>query len=296
MMKSHKLLSSMAFSVLVTLSANSTAKEISTPQVQERAYVETSYLIAPRRVGDFTLEGVQYDKSLKYSGAGFRYVLDGHQETRIDVYVYPAGKMSQGTAMSQGMAAFRADLGRAVDAKSYTNLSMQDEQEFLLASPPQPSNPQSLADLNAAELMSAVATATHPAGRKVQMTMNLQPHELPMYSSGHLFYKQLYYFKVRASAAQERIDEKQFDALADLAARTLVPAIEVANVGDCANSVIHLSTNATPEEAASALVSQSTLHRGYNCHTTAEHAGIDKEPEDFAIVDISYEPREWKSE
>ena len=296
MTKPHKLPSSMALAVLATLSVNLTAKESSTPQTQKRAYVETSYLIAPRKVGDFVLEGAQYDKSQKYSGTGFRYVLEGHQETRFDVYVYPAGKMSQATAMTQGMAAFRADLDRAVDAKAYTNLSVKDEQKFLLASPLHPSNPQSIADRNAAELMAAVAAATHPAGRKIEMAMNLQPRDLPMQSSGHLFDKQLYYFKVRASAAQERIDEKQFNTLADLAARTLVPAIEVANVGDCANAVIYLSTNATPEEAATELVSQSTLHSSYNCHTTAENAGINKKSSDSEIVDISYEPQEWKSE
>lgn len=296
MTKPHKLLSSMALAVLVALSVNSTAKESSTPQTQKTAYIETSYLIAPRKIGDFVLEGAQYDKSQKYSGAGFRYVLDGHQETRFDVYVYPAGKMSQAAAMTQGMAAFRADLDRAVDAKTYTNLSVKDEQEFLLTSPPQPFNPQSIADRNAAEVMAAAAAATHPAGRKIEITMTLQPRDLPMHSSGHLFYKQLYYFKVRASAAQERIDEKQFNVIADLAARTLVPAIEVANVGECANAVIHLSTNATPEEAAAALVSQSTLHRSYNCHATAESAEIDKKSADSEIVDISYEPYEWKSE
>ena len=296
MTKPNKLLSATVLGVLTTLAANSATKENIAAKAEKRAYVETSYLIAPRQVGDYVLEDARYDKDQKYSGAGFRYALDGHQEIRIDVYVYPAGKMSQDLAMTQGMEAFRKDLARAVDAKTYTNLIVNGEQEFLLADAPKPSNAESSEDRNAAKILAAAAAATHPTGRKLALTMNLQPRDLPMHSSGHLFYKQLYYFKVRATAAQERITAEQFEAIVDRAARALVPVIEVANVGDCANAVIHLSTNASPEEGAVALVSQAALHRSYNCYTTAKSAEIDKKSANSEIVDISYEPQEWKSE
>lgn len=296
MKKPDTLISVMALPVLFTLAAHSAAKENSAPQAEEQAFVETSYLVAPRKIGDFVLEGARYDENQKYSGAGFRYMLDGHQETRIDVYVYPAGKMSRETAMTHGMQAFRADLARAVDAHTYTNLVVLDEREFVLADVPQPLDTKSPADRNVATILAATAAATHPTGRKIEMTMNLQPRDLAMRSSGHLFYKQLYYLKVRATAAQERISAEEFRELTDRAARTLVPAIEVVNIGSCANSTINLDINASPDEVAEALVTQASVHQGYNCHANASDAGIEKKSESAEVIDISYEPAEWKSE
>lgn len=294
-MQPGKLLSAAALSLLIPLASSSAAKDKNAQSAGQRGYIETSYLIAPRRVGDFVLEGSQYDENQKYSGAGFRYVADGHQETRIDVYVYPAGRMEQATALNTGMEAFRADLARATDAKAYTNLFLQNEQEFLLVNdenvdgePPQ--------DRNATAILEAIASATRPSGRKLAMTMNLQPRDWPMHSNGYLFYKQLYYFKVRATATQDRITAEQFNALADRAARTLMPAIEVVNVGECANSVITIAANASPEEASKALVKQATEHQGYNCHATEQAAEIKKKSADAEVIDISYKPQEWKSE
>lgn len=295
-MQPGKLLSVAALSLLIPLAPNSVAKDKNAQSAGQRAYVETSYLIAPRRVGDFVLDGSQYDENQKYSGVGFRYVADGHQETRIDVYVYPAGRMGQATALTEGMKAFRADLTRAVDAKAYTNMVLQNEQEFLLANDAHVADSESSQDGNAAELLEAIASATRPSGRKLAMTMNLQPRDWPMHSSGHLFYKQLYYFKVRATATQDRITTEQFNELADRAARTLMPAIEVVNVGECANSVITIAANASPDEAAKALVTQATEHQGYNCHATAEAAEIKKKSANAEMIDISYDPQEWKSE
>lgn len=295
-MQLGKLLSAAALSFLIPLASNSAAKDGNEQSAVQRAYVENSYLIAPRRVEDFVLEGSQYDENQKYSGAGFRYVADGHQETRIDVYVYPAGRMGQAAALATGMEAFRADLVRATDAKTYANLVLQEEQEFPLVDDASVVSSESPQDPNAAAILEAIASATRPSGRKLAMTMNLQPQDWPMHSNGYLFYKQLYYFKVRASATQDRITAGQFNALADRAARTLMPAIEVVNVGECVNSVINIVTNASPEEAAKALVTQATEHQGYNCHATVEAAEINKKSVNAEMIGISYEPQEWKSE
>lgn len=262
----------------------------------ERAYVETSYLLAPRKVGEFTLDGVHYDGARKYAGADFRYIVEGHQEIRVDVYVYPAGRMDSSTAMTKGMEAFRADMKLAVDAKAYSDLSLNDEQDFLLTEPNQPAINEHAEDANTAALLQALAGANQTGGRKLLMTMNLQPQDWPMYSGGYLFYKQLYFFKVRASAAQERVSTEEFETLADRAARALVPAIEVANVGGCANSTITVDSDASPEEMAKALVTQAVVHGGYNCYATEDDAEIKRKSQDAELVNIAYEPKEWTSE
>lgn len=295
-MQSGKFSHIAALSFFVLFAPGAAAKEKDTRSAGQRAYVETSHLIAPRQVEDFVLEGSQFDEANKYSGAGFRYVAEGHQETRLDVYVYPAGRMEQTAAITQGMQAFRADLKQAVDANSYSNLVVQAEQQFLPDDKFPVTKDESPQDRNAAALLEAIASSTRPPGRKLAMTMNMQPRDWAMYSNGYLFYKQLYYFKVRATAAQDRITAEEFNALADRAARALVAAIEVVNVGECANSVITLSKDATPEESAKALVMQATTHQGYNCHANADNAQMKRKSKDAEVIDISYQPQEWKSE
>lgn len=194
------------------------------------------------------------------------------------------------------MRDFRGGIEQAIAAGQYTNLRLQDETDFPLGDRAKPADEGSTGSRNAAELMNVIFAASRPEGRKLPMTMNIQPQDWPMHSVGYLFYKQLYYFKLRASAAQERISDGDFQALADQAARTLVPAIEVVNVGDCANSVINVSTDASTEEVAESLVTQATTHQGYNCHSTAEDAEMDKNREHAKVIEISYSTHEWRSE
>ncbi|MEG1679600.1 MAG: hypothetical protein RR326_05860 [Stenotrophomonas sp.] len=262
-------------------------------QPATRAYVETSYLIAPRQIGDFELEGSSYDPGQKYSGAGFRYALKDHQEIRFDVYVYPAGRMQQATAVELGMKAFRDDLKQAVNQGSYTKLQELQDSSFPLQAATVASAPAN--DIDAA-VIKAKAEAEQVIGRKLQLSMNLQPRDWPMYSSGYLFYKQLYYFKLRASAAQERITQASFDTLADHAARALIPALQVANIGDCANATIYLSPDASTETGAMAVVQQTTLHAGYNCHSSTDEAGLPPSGSGMEIVEIGYTANEWKSQ
>jgi hypothetical protein len=262
-----------------------------------RAYIEFSHLIAPAKAGDFVLEGSRYDPARKYSGAGFRYAVDGQQETRIDVYVYPAGRMAQDEALNRGMDAYRADIATAVDAGQYSRLQFGSESGFALEELANPATPADSARKGeTSALLRAIAEGGRVDGRKLPMTMHLQPHDWPMHSVGYLFYKQLYYFKVRATAAQERISAEDFRALTDRAARTLVPAIEVVNIGDCAEQTITVNSDAQPQELARALVTQSALHQSYNCHPSVDSAGIEAKSVGADVVVIAYGPDEWKSE
>lgn len=264
------------------------------PASQSRPYVETSYLIAPKQVGDFELEGASYDANQKYSGAGFRYMLKGHQETRFDVYVYPAGRLDPASAVDDGMKGFRYDIAQAVKQNIYTQVQELHDSPFPLSgAEPEDSVPAN--DIDAA-VMKAIADTGRVTGHKLQMRFNLQPRDWPMYSSGYLFYKQLYYFKLRASAAQERITQESFDSLTDLAARTLIPALQVANVGECANATIYLNPDATPEQGAVELVRQSRQHQGYNCHSSAGQAGIEQSRRSAEVIEITYAADEWKSQ
>jgi hypothetical protein len=265
-----------------------------------RAYVERSYLIAPKQVSDFVFEGVRYNPDAKHSGAGFRYKVDGHQETRIDVYVYPAGRMDHATALDDGMQAYRADIDTAVKAGQYTDLAYGQEVEFPLASTaetsPLPADKPGKADRNLEAVLRALSKGPPQIGRKLPMTMHLQPQDWPMHSVGYLFYRQRYYIKVRATAAQQRIPLEKFQALTDRAARALAPAIEVASIGGCANRTIALDSDATPEAMAQEMLVQMTLQQSYNCHLDTEAAGIPAKSTNAEVIEIAYDAHEWKSE
>lgn len=298
-MYASRFLSVAALTLMISLPAHAQKADKRAQPETPRAYVETSYLIAPRQVAGFTLNGTQFDEKNKYAGAGFRYAAQAAQgDVRIDVYVYPAGKMSQSAALDGGMDTFRSSIRQAEAEKIYANVVMQDVREFPLSADLPATAGDSTRDKDEAGILAAIASAARVTGRKLAMTMDRQ--DAPVYSNGYLFYKQLYFFKVRVSAEQKNISAEQFGALADRAARTLVPSIEVVNIGDCANSTVYIDTNhiakTSTEEVAKALVTQTTLQQGYNCHGDLDDAKINEKTADATMVQISYDPQEWKSQ
>ena len=289
----YRFLSACTLLVVICVPGTAIGKKKDAP-ADARPYVETSYLIAPRQVGDFVLESSSFDPDQKFDGAGFRYALKDHQETRVDIYVYPAGRMSPAEAIENGIKVFRGSLRYAAEHGTYSRLQELGDDPFPLdtadASSKTPAN-----DFDA-QVIQAVARAEQVSGRRLQMQLNLMPQDWPMYSNGYLFYKQLYYFKLRASAARDRISQAQFDALTDQAARTLIPALQVANIGSCKDATIYLDKDANPEQSALALATQISLHKGYNCHGTAEEAGVPARRADSTVIEIPFTAREWKSQ
>lgn len=263
------------------------------PETDARPFIEISHLIAPGRVGDFVLEGSSYDDKTKYAGAGFRYALPGHQETRIDVFVYPAGRAPQEQAINSGMVEFKGGIEQAQQAGYIKDLEFVSDDVFPLEAPAVvAASTADTPDPAEARLLAALA-ATRVVGKRLQMRDTMVSGGFPMYSNGYLFYKQLYFFKVRVSAARDRIDDAQFQALADRAARSLVPALEVANVGACANKVIEISPDADADAFAEALVRRTAEIQGENCFENDAEAELDKKSKDADVVDIHFDVQDW---
>lgn len=258
-----------------------------------RPYVETSYLIAPRQVADFALEKASFNPARKYAGAGFRYRLDGHPAIRIDIYVYPAGRMSQAQAMDSGMKDFHAGLEQAVDQGTYSHLTVLDQTPFTLTPPAEEKVPANAFD---AQVINAIAEMEQINGNRLRLELGRAAPGMAVHSNGYLFYKQLHYFKLRISASPEGLSQEAFDALTDRAARILVPALQAANVGGCANATITLSADAPPEQMALAMVRQSRMHRGYNCHLDDAAAIPAERRAASEVIQISYSADEWKSQ
>ena len=260
----------------------------------ERPYIETSYLQAPHLAGGFSLQASSYDPANKYAGAGFRYTSDDHPGLRIDLYVYPAGRMNPAEALQVGMRDLRASMAYAQAQGSYSQLRELDEATFAL--PAGPTAGTAPANDFDARVIAAIAAIEQVEGRKLQLQLSLPPRELPMHSNAYLFYKQLYWFKLRASAAQQDIAQDRFNALADRAARELVPALQVAHVGSCASAQINVSADAPDEEAALDLMRQITVHQSFNCHQDAGKAVSAQQRLDHDIVEIAFSAQDWKSQ
>jgi hypothetical protein len=257
-----------------------------------RPLIETSYLIAPSQVGDFVLDGASYDDKNKYAGAGFRYALKGHQEIRVDIYVYPVGRAPQAQAIASGMIEFKSGIEQAQQAGLYRDLEILSEDDFPLEVPEPAKSAAAELTLDA-KLLKAIAS-TKTVGKRLRMHNTLVNGGFPMFSDGYLFHRQLYFFKVRASAARDRIDQVQFDALADHAARTLVPAIEVANVGGCSKKVIEVPKDADSETFAQILVVRTAEIQGENCFEDAAAAKLDEKSKDARVVRIDFTANDWK--
>lgn len=259
-----------------------------------RSFIEYSDIFAPRQVGPWQMVNHSYDPDNKRAGAGFSYVHPDHAGVIASVYVYPAGRMSQDAALELGMADFRSDLRAAVAAGVYTRLEERGSSAFNLALTD--GRAGSRRDDAALTAIAARVDGGTLAGQKLQLRMDLtssnrRPGEQPMRSNGYMFYRQLYYFKVRVSGAETLMDEADFQALADAAARGLVPAIEVANFGACAALSIDLAEGQTPEQMAEAATRQLATQMRYNCRDAARAPADGTE-----VVRIDYDVGDWASQ
>ncbi|MEB1549902.1 hypothetical protein VDQ94_13550 [Xanthomonas campestris pv. campestris] len=259
-----------------------------------RAYIETSYLIAPRTVGPFSLARRAYTPDAKAAGAAFHYAMSGQPDLSIDVFVYPLGQRDQTQAIAEGMAAFRKDLASAVTQGSYSRLDELDQTTLVLPTNDAPA--AAPANGTDAKVIAAIADAQRVVGEKLRLRTQLSSTGKPMRSNGYLFYKQLYYFKVRVSADEDAMAQDAFESLADQAALALVPAIQVTSIGGCAKASIRVDTDATPEEQAVALARQIKTHLGFNCHGTLKEAGIEDAARTADVVEIAYDAGDWKSQ
>lgn len=258
-----------------------------------RQFIESSDIAAPRQIGPWRLVNRSYDPGNKRAGAGFSYAHPDHEGLIASVYVYPAGRMDNDAALERGLADFRSDLQAAVRAGVYAGLQERGSSTFTV--PHTDGHASSDRDDAVLAAMAARVDGNTLAGRKLQLRMDLtsnnrKPGELPVRSNGYLFYKQLYYFKVRVSGAEALMDEADFQTLADAAARALVPAIDVASVGACANFNIDIAEDQDPEKMAAAASQQLAVQMRYNCREAAKAPA-----EGTEVVRIDYDAGDWTS-
>ncbi len=274
---------------------------LATPQVHDentaQSFVVRTHVIIPRQIDGYVLQGTSYDPSNRAAGVGARFAHPDHSETRFDVYIYPAGQMEPGQALDRGMRDFIGTFQYATTQGAYKDLEILDRSPFSLpiettgeTEPPDPTDP--LADIARALRETAIP------GERLKLSLTHLPSNIPLQSRGYLFYRQMYYFKGRISAAQDSIDSTSFDALTDNAMQTLVPAISALNVGSCATIHIPIDTHETDErkqaeQGALALIKGAARARANNCTGELKEDRFTEISEGAEVVTIEFTPGEW---
>lgn len=263
------------------------------------AFVSRTHVSIPKQAGDYVLEGTTFDPSNRAAGVGARFSHPDHPKTRFDLYIYPAGQMEAGQAIEYGMQDFIGTFQYATAQGAYRDLEILDRTTFPLPLeigeelvPHDPTDP--LAEIVLASREKAIP------GERLKLSMRHLPSNLPLQSRGYLFYRQMYYFKGRISAAEYSMDIPAFDALADDAMRTLVPAISALNVGSCATINVPVDDSEPDEEkrmqfGAIALVKGIARVKANNCTGELSTERLAELTANSEVVTIEFAPDEWSS-
>lgn len=288
----------------------------------EQPFIERTLVVAPLRVGDFVLEGSRFDPDNRFAGVSLRYFLPGHEAVRVDLFVYPHGQNDVEAALDQGMGDFHSTLQSAQQAGYYRDLQVADAREFDIPLPspdreaPETPDPTGAAPARApasggadpreverARMLAELLVADRRVdGRVIELAYDSPGQAdgewLPMHSRGYLFYRHLYFFKGRISAAGSRIDRAAFDALADRAMHELVPAVQAYNIGSCGDTSIQVDTSLPENEMGDMLMRQlvaaQVRSEASNCHRQLDDAGLAALAKDAEVVEVGYTTGDWR--
>lgn len=306
-----------------------------------RAFIESSAIVAPQRVGEFMLEGSQQWPDQKFAGVQFRYLLPGHEALRIDVFVYPHGDMPQARAIETGLRDFLDTLEAQVRAGNFSDFQVLNDAPMTLprfassvaekalpaaaseapagTAEGTPKDTAATAPAQAAAASEAqTGDATDPAdadpitallaeaaqskGRRLALSYRIADPDIPsqrieMRSMGYLFYKQLYLFKGRISAAASQIDEAEFQTLTDRAMRELIPAIQVFNTGSCAQVAINVDPDKLDGDSADSialdLIAAMNAKIERNCGERLDTPEFKAASRDAEVRRVDYDPEDW---
>jgi len=192
----------------------------------QRPFIERSLVLAPERVGAFTLVSMADFEGAPDAGVGIRYRHDDVPEVLLDLFVYPVGRMERGQALGFGMRTTREDIDRAVAQGAYADVDYADEEAFDLAA--------------VGEDGSAGPVGEDGPGVGRRQALRYVRKEGPMDSLIFMFHRGLFLHKGRLSALPKQVPQENFDRFANHAMATLVPAIEVRSAGGCASHTIYV--------------------------------------------------------
>lgn len=266
-----------------------------------RPFIERSLVIAPERVGKFKLYGMSDFPGNPGAGIAIRYQHEDFPSVRIDLYVYPAGRVSRDRVLGSGMQELRATLEHAAAQGKYTDLSIGEQVEFDLRRvdadgallPDDETSPPAGEGTKETDAQSAIAAAEAAVDYRTgqRLTARLAIQGEPQNSLAFLFYRGLYLVKGRVSASPSLLPDELFDRFANHAMAALVPGLVTRSTGGCSQDEISLAEEDFKSRAALAgkLGTISAIRTQEACAATFDEAI----PSGHRAMSLVYAPDMW---
>lgn len=249
------LLAFVAACTVAACAGTPTRDMVQAPGPPERPFIERSLVLAPERVGAFTLVAMGDFEGSPQAGVSMRYQHDDVSEVVLDLFVYPMGRIERERALEFGMRTTRDDINRAVSQGAYSDVDYADEQAFDL---------RTVGDDGSA---GPVGEDGPDLGRR--QALRYVRKEGPMDSLIFMFHRGLFLTKGRLSALPEQLPQENFDRFANHAMATLVPAIEVRSTGGCSSHSIYvdpkLEDDAMQAQLLAGVERTARLQKEENC-------------------------------
>ena len=274
------------------------------PAAPARPFIERSLVLAPERVGDLALVAMQDYPGNPAAGVGIRYQHPEFMGVRLDLFVYPAGRVDQDALLEQGMAGVTREIEGQAAKGRYTDLAFDPIRDFDLR---QVATDGSLepegegeVEVDAAEseswiqgfLLEYAGAADADTGRLMDVRLSIDGR--PHHSRAFLFYRGLYLYKGRITASIREMPGENFERFSQHAMAQLVPAIEVRNTGGCSDQVIHVDPDANSDEGQAAfqraVIEASIQATQENCRATLD----ENVPEGMRAVPLAFDPAMWR--
>lgn len=266
-----------------------------------RPFIERSLVIAPEQVGKFKLYGMTDFPGNPGAGISMRYQHEDFPTVRIDIFVYPAGRVDRDRALDSGMNEVRATLEHAVSQGKYSDLSIGSRAPFDLRQveadgsmkPEEPSMPSEGDGAEATDAESAIADAraAQDYRRGLRMTARLTIQDEPQNSLAFLFYRGLYLVKGRISTSPTLLPDEAFDRFANHAMASLVPVIATRSTGGCSQRDLLLADEDFKSRAilAGNLASASEVSAQEACKPALDETL----PAGHRAMPLVYDPEMW---
>ncbi len=285
-------------------------------------FLDKSNIDFPKAIGPYTLVANNYDPQQFANGVSIEYSLsDAPKGTHLNVYIYPRGRTDEAAAVQAEIAEVEAAIREAVARDIYTDLRVGARSDFVVARP-EPTiltdnskkKPGKVAEIKPEfSLQPGADSKDDPVARALAESMPpvnnhgmrqsfaFSHKSVPMRSMGYVFYRNLFMFKVRISLPEAGIGQAEFETLADAAARTLVPAMDVKNFGICGTLAVELpeqdsaGSDAVDSEGAAALLREVGRVNRENCASN-EGDKPSGPAKGFERQVIEYPPDTWKQD
>jgi len=226
-----------------------------------RGVVDDTWIIAPKRVPNAALSDMKNyaDEGDIAAGISLRYHMDEADWIIADVFIYPAGEGDGAKMLKRAAEDFRESVSYAERQQIYRNVWWGDESAY---------------------------TATLSGGRKLEgrfIPIVFDAQQDMLTSRAYLFYRKLYFVKIRLSTTVEAVD-----SLAERADRfisSLLDNLEIVSVGTCGRKPD------APMPPPSALAAEMKRQLVTGCTSLDYHAPA--ESASRAVLHLSFQPQDW---